>query len=139
MPVVCGFLKKKNSKFIEQFRTISLLNTEKKPFMGVMSSRLTKFLLGNNYIDTSVQKCGIGCMPGCLEHTSVITQLLREAKENKGNLAILWLDLANVYGSIQHKVVKDALRRYHVPRKISDLILNYYENEFHCGRNIRLA
>ena len=120
--------KEENSKSIDQFRTISLLNTESKIFFSVMSRRLTKYLLRNDYIDTSVQKGGIGGMPGCLEHTGVITQLLREAKENKGDLAVLWLDLANAYGSIPHKVVEVALDKYHVPSKISDLILDYYDN-----------
>ena len=69
-------------------------------------------------------------MPGCLEHTGIITQLLREAKENKGNLAVLWLDIANTYGSIPHKVVEETLRRYHIPRKISDLILDFGEKYY---------
>lgn len=46
------------------------------------------------------QKGGIPGVPGYLEHT----QLLREARENPSNLAVLWLDLANAYGSIPHKV-----------------------------------
>ena len=86
------------------------------------------FLLGNSYTNTSVQKSRIGGMPGCLEHIGMIMQVLREAKEKKGNLAILWVDLAKVYGSIPHKIVNKALRRYNVPRKISDLIFNYYYN-----------
>ena len=37
-------------------------------------------------------------------------------------------DLANTYGSIPHKLVKETLRRYHYSRKISDLIFDYYDN-----------
>ena len=66
-------------------------------------------------------------MPDGLEHTGIITQLLKETK-NKGNLTVLWLDLVNAYGSILLKVVKEVLRIYHVHRKISDLILNYNDN-----------
>ena len=76
----------------------------------------------------SVQKGRIRGIPGCLENTSVIMELLREAKENKGNLDVLWLDLANANGSMPYKVVMEALRRYHVPRKISTLICYYYDN-----------
>lgn len=41
---------------------------------------------------------GIGA--GCLQHTGVVTQFLREAKENRGDLVVLWLDPANAYGSM---------------------------------------
>lgn len=68
--------------------------------------RLTGFLLANTYIDDSVQKGGISGVPGCLEHTGVVTQLIREAREGKGDLVVLWLDLTNAYGSIPHKLVE---------------------------------
>ena len=89
---------------------------------------LSDFFLGNGYIDTSVQKGGVAGMPGCLEHTGVLTQLLREAKENKGDLTVLWLDLANAYGSMPHKLVEEALTRHHVPPSVCDLIADYYKN-----------
>lgn len=76
------------------------------------------------------QKGGIPKVTGCLEHKRVITQLLREARETKGNLVVLWLDLVNAYGSVPHKVVESALQRHHVPEGIRKLIMDYY-NEFH--------
>ena len=82
----------------------------------------------NNYIDTSVQKGGIPGFPGFLKHTGVVTQILREAREGRGDLAVLWLDLAIAYGSIPYKLVEEALKRHHVPGKINELILGYYEN-----------
>ncbi len=120
--------KEENSKNINQFRTISLLSVEGKVFFSIVSRRLTEFLLKNNYIDPSVQKGGIPGAPGCLEHTGVVTQLIREAHENRGDLVVLWLDLANAYGSIPHKLVELALHLHHVPCKIKDLILDYYNN-----------
>lgn len=36
----------------------------------------------------------------------MVTLLIREARENKGNLSVLWLDLENAYGSISHKLVQ---------------------------------
>ena len=44
--------KEENSNSIEQFKTISLLNTDNKTLMGAMSRKLTKFVLWNCYIDT---------------------------------------------------------------------------------------
>ncbi|XP_062387675.1 uncharacterized protein LOC134076569 [Sardina pilchardus] len=118
--------KEENSRSIEQFRVISLLSVEGKVFFSIVSQRMTEFLLRNAYIDTSVQKGGVPRVPGCIEHTGVVTQLIREAREGKGDLAVLWLDLANAYGSIPHKLVETALNLHHVPTKIRDLILDYY-------------
>ncbi len=62
----------------------------------------------------------------CLEHTGVVSQLIREAKKTRGDLAVLWMDLTNAYGSIPHKLVKEALTRHHVPETIRNIILDYY-------------
>jgi len=32
-------------------------------------------------------------VPACLEHTGVVTQLIREERECRGDLFVLWLDL----------------------------------------------
>ncbi|KAI8506911.1 hypothetical protein Bbelb_153500 [Branchiostoma belcheri] len=120
--------KEENAGNIEQFRLISLLSVEGKIFFKIVAQRLIKYLLDNQYIDTSVQKGGVPGVPGCMEHTGVVTQLIREARESKGNLAVLWLDLANAYGSIPHKLVEAALTRHHVPEAIRNLILDYYSN-----------
>lgn len=81
--------KGEKSENIDQFRVISLLSVESKIFFSIVARRLSSFLLSNNYIDTSVQKGGIPGMPGCLEHTGVVTQLIREAREGRGDLAVL--------------------------------------------------
>ncbi|KAL7856407.1 hypothetical protein AOLI_G00200110 [Acnodon oligacanthus] len=72
--------KEEELKTINQFRTISLLRVEGKIFFSIVARRLTDYLLRNSYIDTSVQKGGIPNVPGCLEHTGVVTQLIRESR-----------------------------------------------------------
>jgi len=98
--------------------------TAKKRAFSIVARRLTDYLLRNSYIDTLVQKGGIPKILECLEHTSVVTQLIREAQENKGDLVVLWLDLANAYGSIPHKLVEEALNRHRIPDMFRDLILD---------------
>ncbi|KAL7847956.1 hypothetical protein AOLI_G00226740 [Acnodon oligacanthus] len=93
-----------------------------------VANRLMGFLLKSTYIGTSVQKGGVPGVSGYIEHTGVATQLIRKAWPSKVYLAVLWLDLANAYGSIPHKLVEVALSRYHVPEKIQNLILDYYNN-----------
>ncbi len=94
--------KEENSTRLDQFCIISLLCVEAKVFFSAVSKRLCTYLAKNTYINTSVQKGGIPGMSGCMEHTGVATQLIREARENKGNLSVLWLDLANAFGSTPH-------------------------------------
>lgn len=50
----------------------------------------------------------------------MVTQLIREAREGRGDLVVLWLDLTNAYSSIPHKLVEVALKKHHVPQNILD-------------------
>lgn len=104
------------------------MNTDGKIFFSILNRRLADFLLKNEYIDTSVQKGGVPGISGCMEHIGVVLQLLKEAKANRGDIAIVWLDLKNAYGSIPHKPVEAALHRHYVPSKITELISDYYNN-----------
>ena len=61
----------------------------------VLARRMTSYMTGNSYVDTSVEKGGVPGFSGCVEHTSVISQLIQEAKVNKKDLTVVWLDLAN--------------------------------------------
>lgn len=87
--------------------------------------------MSNKYIDFSVQKGGIPGISGCLEHTGMVTQLNREAREVRRDLdlSVLWLDLTNTYGSIPHKLVEVSLEKHHIPQKVKGLIFDYY-NKF---------
>ena len=71
-----------------------------------------------------VQKGGVSGISGCIEHTGVVTQLLSEAKEGKGDFAVLWLDLANTYGSIAQKLIEEALKRYPILNATRNLLCN---------------
>ena len=123
----CFVPKEANSSTINQFRTISLLDVEGKIYFSILAKRMTSFMINNNYIDTSTQKGGVGGFPGCWEHNSMITQLLKEAKEKRGNITLVWLDLANAYGSVPHSLVMLALQKYHVPGKVQDILKNYLD------------
>ncbi len=119
--------KERNSKTVNQFRTISLLNVEGKIFFAILARRLTSFLTGNAYINNSVQKGGVPDFSGCIEHTSAITQLISEAKKGRKDLTVVWLDLANAYGSIPHQLIYTALRHYHVDGHIQKIITSYLD------------
>lgn len=111
----------------DQFRIIWLLIWGGKTLQYiVVGRRLTTFFPSNNYINTSVQKGGIGAVPRRLKHPSVVTQLIREACEHKGDLTVLWLDLANAYGSIPHKRVQTVITKHRMQHPVADLKEDYY-------------
>ena len=111
---------------VDNFRTISLLNVEGKIYFAMRADRLLKFVQDNKYIDSSIQKGGLPEISGCLEHTAILSQLIREAKAEKKNLVITWLDVANAYGSIPHSLIQTALQRAHVPEDMCNLVKDYY-------------
>ena len=118
--------KEKDAVGIGNFRPISLLNIEGKIYFGVIARRLTQFLMGNNYIDTSIQKAGIPGFPGCLEHCQMIWRAIREAKLNRKDLQVIWLDLANAYGSVPHDLIYKALDFFYVPEAVKGILAKYF-------------
>ena len=80
-------------------------------------------MTANKYVDTSSQK---GVIPGCVEHTSILSQLIRETRADKGNFTVAWLDLAIAYGSIPHKLIETALDHYYIPDHIKGMVTNYF-------------
>ena len=60
----------------------------------------------------------------------MIWHALKEARTQKSTLATIWLDIANRYGSIAHKLIVFALRRYGVSPHWIKLVENYYKGIF---------
>ena len=117
--------KEENSRGIGQFRPISLLNIEGKTLFSILSKRLTAYLTTNGLIDTSVQKAGVPGFPGCLEHATMIWNTIRQAHQDRTELHVVWLDLANAYGSVPHALISYALRFFWIPDRVADLLMRY--------------
>ena len=59
----------------------------------------------------------------------MIWEAIQRAKSEKLNLDVVWLNLANAYGSVPHQMIQLALRMYHVPEDIQ-VVLGKYYNDF---------
>ena len=118
--------KEESSEAIGDFRPISILNVDGKIYMGMIAKRTVDYLQRNGYINESVQKAGIPGIPGCIEHAYSIWDIIKEAKENKGDLNVVWLDLANAYGSVPHELLFKAMEFFHIPEKVMNIMRNYY-------------
>ena len=97
--------KEKDSRTIGQFRTISLINVEGKIFLSALANRLSEYMVSNKHTNTSIQKAGLQGFSGCVEHTCILSKLIKEAKVDKKDITVFWLDLANAYGSVPHKLI----------------------------------
>ena len=120
--------KEQDSRTLDQFRPISLLNVDGKVFFGVIAKRTMHFLLANGFVDKSVQKAGIPGVPGCVEHASMIWDQIQFAKSNKTDLSVVWLDLANAFGSVPLKFLRFAMETFWIPQEVIDLMMEYYDS-----------
>jgi len=111
----------------KEFRPIAITCTMGKIFFSVLSDRLQHFFVSNSYIPRSIQKGFLSGVAGCVEHSFMLWEALREAKEHTRQIVTTWIDLANAYGSVRHNLIQFALHWYHVPDIIQDLIFDYYD------------
>ena len=124
--------KEKDSSEIGQFRQISLLNVEGKIFFSVVAHRLGGYLQRNNLIDTSIQKAGISGFSGCVEHASVIWHQIQVAKKEGTDLHVVFLDLANAFGSVPHNLLWTAFNYFRVPPALTTLVKAYFQDVQLC-------
>lgn len=123
--------KEKDPADISQFRHISLLNVEGKIFFSIVAHRLAAYLDRNKYIDT-VQKAGIPGFSGCLEHTNMIWHQIQAAKKEGRDLHVVFLDLANAFGSVPHNLLWTAFDLFSIPQAITTLVKSYFQDVQLC-------
>ena len=81
--------------------------------------------MSNHYIITSVQKAGIPGFPRCLKHSQILS-----TKTHKKELHVIWLDLANVYVSVLHHLIRMGLDFFNFPSKVGEVIIKYLNSAF---------
>ncbi|CAG9575311.1 unnamed protein product [Danaus chrysippus] len=107
-------------------RPIALTNTISKIFFSVLQTRMTRFMLSNNYFRANHQKGFLPGISGCLEHNTLLSESLKDARKSERQITVCWIDLENAFGSIQHELMLFALRWYNFPPLVRDMIASYY-------------
>ena len=118
---------KENPEHSSNFRPIALTSCIGKIFTTILKNRWLKYMLGNGYLDRSVQKAFMSAKPGCIEHQAKLAAILRDACTKHKSLAVCWLDLANAYGSVHHSLINFSLVHHHSPPSFSRLIQVMYD------------
>ena len=60
------------------------------------------------------------------ERHSKLAAIISGARKSKCSLAVAWLDISNAYGSVHHSLIQFALRRYHAPLALCNLLHSWY-------------
>lgn len=62
----------------------------------------------------------------------MIWDQIQKAKREKTHLHVIWLDLANAYGSVPHQLISYALEFFHMRPCIKNLVSLYFSNLQMC-------
>ena len=92
-----------------------------------MSERISKYLVGNGYIDVNTQKAFVGGLSGCEDHNLVMGEVINHAKTNGRTAHITWFDLEDAFGSVSHELIQICMDRMHLPAEVKGYIISLYE------------
>ena len=86
-------------------------------------------MIANSYLDTDIQKAFQSRIAGCEEHQMKLASIIRDANKHQRSVSVAWLDLANAYGTVHHKLIEFALSHYYAPPELTALVSNFYCNQ----------
>jgi hypothetical protein len=112
----------------ENFRMISLTINIGKLYHTLEAQRTLEFMVNNKYLDPVAQKAYIEGVNGCVEHITVVQEIIQHAKHNKKTVHMTWFDLEDAFGSVSHMLIPIVMTYYHLPSQITNYITNFYTN-----------
>ena len=95
---------------------------------SLVSKAVMRHMLRNSYFDKRLQKEFLPDVAGCLEHSSLLSDTLRDARAHQRSICISGLDLKNVLGSVRHSVIIFAFQYYGFPEHFIQLVRSYYDH-----------
>ena len=91
-----------------------------------MSKRTTDYLTANNLINPQIQKAFLPGVSGCMEHNTVMEEIIKDIKAKKRTVNIAFFDLEDAFGSVPHDLIFHTLERNHFPQSIQDYFKSLY-------------
>ena len=64
-------------------------------------------------------------MAGCSEYMSLLLAALKDARNKRRSLSIIWLILTKAYGSVSQMLILFALRRYKIPEDWITMVIKH--------------
>ena len=88
------------------------------------------FVVENNYVETNIQKGFWSNISGTNEHTELLTNILKDAKNKQRKLVVTLSDLKNGFGDVHHNLIKTLLKYHHISPSIINLKNSLYSDYF---------
>ena len=126
--IMLFIFKKGDTQDIRNYRPITLTSVVCKLFHSIVNRRLCAFLVDNQYLDQCVQKGFQKGIKGCVDHSLLLSKLIYTVRKKRHSAHIMWVDIANAFGSVPHEVLSRALQSLHVPQWLQSYIKNFYSN-----------
>ena len=77
-------------------------------------------------------------MKGIQENTFLIESAITEAKKRHYGLHIVWLDLANAFGSLSHSTLNKLFESLPLPAHTSTILKNMYTNTIYEYKDVKV-
>ena len=125
-------LLKKDENFVDdddptKFRMIALTLNIGKLYHTLEAQRTINFMVANKYLNPTAQKAYVEGVNGCVEHVTVVQEVIQDAKLNHGTAHFTWFDLEDAFGSVPHMLIQITAEHYHIPTIITAYIMNLYK------------
>ena len=111
---------------LSNFRMISLTFNIGKLYHSLEAQRTIDFMVANKYLDPAAQKAYIEGINGCVEHVTVVQEVIQHAKHNHKTVHITWFDLEDAFGSVAHMLIPIVMNYYNIPTQITTYITSLY-------------
>ena len=115
-----------NSQQPSDWRPISLLTSFYKIFMKLIQSRMLPWIVNTCRLSQN-QK---GSLPrnGLQEHVLSLKTRIENSKHLSTQFYTVFVDIKDAYGSVDHTIMLEAMKRAHYPQKVIQITQNIYTN-----------
>lgn len=112
--------KKGIPEWESDWRPITLQSALFKTYTTILNKRLMRFMLANSLI--SEAQNGFIPIDGCCDQTLLLQAAIRDAKQHKRKLYLLFVDFKNAYGKASHKAIGEVMDKFGIPKIMCNFV-----------------
>jgi hypothetical protein len=118
--------KNKMTEFMNNYRPISLAQTEQKLYTNIIQEKMAKFCEQNKILED----LQFGSRKGRSVAQALMTfrAVIDDAHNHDKDLFVMYLDFAKAYDSVEHVMLERTMTYYNIPQDIIDKVMNIYKD-----------
>ena len=74
-------------------------------------------MVANKCLDPAAQKAFMDGVNGCVEHVTVIQEIIQNTTHNHKTVHITWFDLEDAFGSVSHMLIPILMNLMNLPHR----------------------